>query len=39
MKDSVKKIQSSLIMEGTLYSGESPTYLYNDTPEKVAALS
>ena len=35
----VKTIESSLFAEGTLYSGDSKTSLYNNTTEKVALLS
>lgn len=35
---SVSKIFASLVMEGTIYSGESPTNIYNDTPEELANI-
>ena len=38
IKDSVKNIYSTLIAEWSVYSGEDPTKLYNDTRAKIANL-
>ena len=34
----MKKIESSIFVEGSLYSGDNKTTLYNDTTEETAAL-
>jgi membrane protein implicated in regulation of membrane protease activity len=39
VQKTVKKIDSSIFAEGTLYSGESMTDLYNDTTLEVVSLS
>jgi hypothetical protein len=39
VQENVKKIQASIFAEGTLYSGNTATDLYNDTTEKILNLS
>ncbi len=38
IKSNVKNIYTSIIAEGSIYSGDSPGVFYNDTPSKLISL-